>query len=413
MHETLPVENPDEPQKLLRVGIASAALNVVLIAIQLVVAIASGSLAVAAEATHNMADLTASLAVIGGLLLSRRKAASFPYGLYKIENVVGVLIAATIFLAAYEIGREALSAARRPPEVEPWMILCVVVAGIAPLIFSRYELRIGQATRSPSVIADAREFQAHALSASTVLLALLGESTGLPLDRIGALVIIAMIGRLGWKTLVDAMRVLLDASLSSDTLARVEQVMLRVPGVIGVRDLVGRNSGRFRFLEATLILRATSLTDAQRIKNEVAQRVREAVPHVERILLDLAPRESTSIRIALPLQEAAGRLSDHFGTAPWFAFIEVGRERGEVERQLTERNPFAQDPRGRGLRVAEWLLENGADLVLTRDDIRERGPGHSLARAGVEIVVSSAAEIDDAVAEALALRGRTRGTPGS
>ena len=114
---------------------------------------------------------------------------------------------------------------------------------------------------------------------------------------------------------------------------------------------------------------------------------------MERILLDVAPQSTTTTRVAVPLSERVGVVSDPFGTAPWFAFVDLRRDRGEIMRQFVDRNPFATEPRGRGLRVAEWLLERQTDLLVTRDDIRDKGPGHALAptrraRAGARRVQS-------------------------
>lgn len=53
-----------------RVGIYSILVNLFLLALNLVMAAQSGSLALAAETTHNLADLTASGAVLVGLKLS-------------------------------------------------------------------------------------------------------------------------------------------------------------------------------------------------------------------------------------------------------------------------------------------------------------------------------------------------------
>jgi hypothetical protein len=93
-----------------RVGLYSILVNLVLLALNLVMAGLSGSLALAAETTHNLADLTASGAVLVGLKLSQRTHRAFPYGLYKVENVVSLVVAFFIFFTAYEVAKEALSA---------------------------------------------------------------------------------------------------------------------------------------------------------------------------------------------------------------------------------------------------------------------------------------------------------------
>jgi divalent metal cation (Fe/Co/Zn/Cd) transporter len=76
-----------------RWGWYSIAVNVILALINLVIATASGSLAVEAEMVHNLVDLLTAVAVLIGLKLSTRKSKAFPYGLYKLENVVAVGLA--------------------------------------------------------------------------------------------------------------------------------------------------------------------------------------------------------------------------------------------------------------------------------------------------------------------------------
>ena len=64
-----------------RTGWFSIGVNIFLTLLNLVIALASGSLAVAAEMVHNLVDLMASVAVLVGLKLSQRESRDFPYGL--------------------------------------------------------------------------------------------------------------------------------------------------------------------------------------------------------------------------------------------------------------------------------------------------------------------------------------------
>ena len=73
-----------------RWGWYSIAVNVILAAINLTIATGSGSLALRAEIVHNVVDLLAAIGLLIGLKLSTRKSKAFPYGLYKLENVVAV-----------------------------------------------------------------------------------------------------------------------------------------------------------------------------------------------------------------------------------------------------------------------------------------------------------------------------------
>lgn len=100
-------------------GLVLAGVNVVLAGISAGVAFASGSLAVGAQLVHNLVDLVTAVAVLVGLKLSTRKSKDFPYGLYKLENVIAVGLALMVFLSAYEIARDALFTPRRQATVDP------------------------------------------------------------------------------------------------------------------------------------------------------------------------------------------------------------------------------------------------------------------------------------------------------
>ena len=52
---------------------------------------------------HGFSDTLASLLVLAGIWLSKRKSEDFPWGLYKVENFVALVSALFIFFAGYEI----------------------------------------------------------------------------------------------------------------------------------------------------------------------------------------------------------------------------------------------------------------------------------------------------------------------
>ena len=114
---------------------ASIGVNILLSLLNLGISIASGSLAVAAEMTHNLVDLAASVTVLAGLKISGRRSKAFPYGLYKVENVVSIGMAGLIFLTGYEIVHEALFAAPPIGTVNLWMLAGVMPSAIISLVF--------------------------------------------------------------------------------------------------------------------------------------------------------------------------------------------------------------------------------------------------------------------------------------
>jgi len=381
-----------------RTGWFSIGVNIFLTLLNLVIALASGSLAVAAEMVHNLVDLMASVAVLVGLKLSQRESRDFPYGLYKVENVVAIGIALLIFLTGYEIARQALFGAERETTVNAWMLVGVALSMVIPWGFSRYEMRVGQAANSPSLMADAQEYRIHVFSSGVVLVALLGQWVGLALDRVAALIVVLLITKTGWELLSDGMRVLLDASLDAETLDQVRGIIEAQPAVVNVNSLTGRNAGRYRFLETEISVRATDLEKAHQISHTVEEAIRLQVPHVERVLIRVEPVQKHVQRVAVSLSDEEGTISQHFGTAPYFAFVDVRIADGSWLRHQVIINPHRADEKQRGLRVAHWLLSEGVDVVITGDDLHQKAPGYVLADAGVTSVTSDVNDLDKSLA---------------
>ena len=362
----------------------SIAINVVLTLLNMAIAAASGSLAVAAEMVHNLVDLVSAVAVLVGIKVSERKSRTFPYGLYKVENVVAIVIAVLIFVTGYEIAKQALLARERQATVTPLMLGGVVLSAVIPLAFSVYEMRVGRAVNSPSLIADAQEYRVHVFSSGMALVALIGQMIGWPLDRVAALVIVLLIAKTGWELLQDGMRVLLDASLDAETLNRVREIIEAEPSVADLKSLTGRNAGRYRFLEVEVTLRVQDLDRAHAVTRRMEQAVRAEVPHLERVLIHAEPLARTELRYAVPLGDASGTVSPHFGEAPFFALLTVHTADGTVARQEVLPNPHTDVAKAKGIRVAEWLIQQRVDIVLLKESLQGKGPEYVFGDAGVE-----------------------------
>ena len=381
-----------------RVAWASIAVNIFLSLLNLAIAAASGSLAVAAEMVHNLVDLVASVAVLAGVKISERESRAFPYGLYKVENLVAVGVAILIFFTGYEIAKEAIFAEPEATTVNGWMLAGVALSAVIPLAFSVFEMRVGRELNSPSLMADAQEYRAHVFSSGVVFLALIGQMIGYPVDRYASLIIVVLIVKTGWELLADGMRVLLDASLDNETLDQVRALVDAEPTVAQVRSLVGRNAGRYRFLEVDVALRVDDLERAHAVSERLKRTIREQVPHVERVLIHYEPQVRTHLRYAVPLADAQGAVSEHFGESPYFALVEVRLADGQIESQQILANPHQAVEKAKGIRVAEWLVGLKTDVALLREDVRGKGPAYVFADAGVEVRLTEGATLAEAIA---------------
>jgi cation diffusion facilitator family transporter len=380
-----------------RVGVYSLAINLFLVTSKIILAQVTGSLALRADALHSVVDVLASLAVLAGLVISGRKAKNFPYGLYKVENLVALAISLLLFVVSYELGRQAFISKSQLLTVNSWIVLIVGCLILVPLIYSLYEIRVARKVSSPSLLADARHFQADVISASIVFLALLGQSLGFPLDRIGAGLIVIFIVKAGWELLVDSGRVLLDASLDNTTLDQIRKVIESEPAVVQVKSLIGRNSGRYRFVEAEVVFRLSNLEKAHNLSGLLENKVRTVVPRVDHVVIHYEPVVRTELRYAIPLEDNLLAISTHFGEANYFALITVKLYGSQLLNQEIVGNPHALLEKGKGIKTAELLLNHKVDVVLTREDLTGKGPGYAFANAGVETKCTEAKTLKDAL----------------
>lgn len=210
----------------------------------------------------------------------------------------------------------------------------------------------------------------------------------LPLDRIAALVIVAVVAYTGWQLLRDAVRVLLDASLDSRTLDSLRQAIATDSSVTEVKWLTGRDAGRCQFVEAGVSLRSSDLAHVHAAVRRIEQSVRTAIPRIERVLVHIEPATSTQRRYAVPLADADGTLSEHFGEAPYFAFLTLDGIDSTIKDRRIEPNPHGQLEKGKGIRVAEWLVAEKIGALLVKRSLEGRGPSYLLRDVGVEITIT-------------------------
>ncbi|HPA14945.1 MAG TPA: cation diffusion facilitator family transporter [Desulfobacterales bacterium] len=399
-----PGRRSNETGQILRVAVYAFLINIGLAAVKTLIAVVSGSLAITAGAIDSATDAVSSLVVIGGLKLSIRKSESFPYGLYKIENVISVIIAIFIFFAGFEIVREAFSATDQPPSITLGFLGWLSVGVLITFLFGRYAIKVGRRTESPTLVAEGRHRQVDVVSSLVVLLSVLLnyfnitiEVFGIPIDHLAAGIVVIFIARAGWELLSDGMRVLLDASIDPGTLATVRKIIESEPMVTEIRWLTGRNAGRFCFLETDVVMRTGDLEKADQISRHIESEIRKQVPHIERVVIHYKPRPREYMNIALPLADTTGKVSEHFGEAPYFSITRLRVADGGIERQEVVANPHAQLPKAKGIRVAEWLVRQKVDVVGVKEDLRNKGPAYVFADAGVEVHVIKNDRLSEAI----------------
>ncbi len=384
-----------------RLALYSVLFNASLVGIKYGLSKLSGSAALRADAVHSLADVVASASLLVGLHISRHRSPRFPYGLYKIENLASVVLSIMIFVAAYELGRGVIEQAATTGGLEPLGNLPLTLAGvtavtIAIFAFSRYERRVALHTNSPALRADAADYYVDVLASGAIIVGLLLSVKGWNIDWLVTLFIVLVIARTGWEIMVEGVRVLLDASVEREVLNQVEAVIMQQPEVVCIRSLRGRNSGSFRFIEAVLVLNVHDLDVAHDISRRIEDSVRQVADNVDDILIHYEPATKQQYIYAFPVDEDGG-ISLHFGEAPQFLLVTVRAADNCVIAGKRIGNPFMEIEHGKGINVAEMLVEEDVDKVFTRESLHGKGPYYVFRQARVQMVHTEAEEVTAAL----------------
>jgi cation diffusion facilitator family transporter len=384
----------DTPSKI---AFFSTLLNILVAGAKGVLAWLSGSAALLADTIHGFSDTFASLLVLVGIWISGKKSEAFPWGLYKVENFVALVSAGLIFFGGYEIVHRIFKAEKTfiPGHIYFSLFgLLTIIMVIA--IFSRFEAKRANALNSPSLRADASHWYSDIASTTLVLLALLGSKVGYPvLDRLAALIMVGFIAKVGWDILKDSMRTLLDASVDPDTLNQIRGAILRFPQVKEIKSLQARNSGRFVFVRTELAVGVKKLTQAHQLSEEIEKAVLKKNPRVDKVTIHYEPVKKDFSIYAVPVEEDKKVISDHFGDAPYFYLFRVSTENQNIEEERILRNPYREEEKGKGIKVSEWLLQNGVNAVYTKKIFDGKGPSYVFSNADVEVIIAQDKTIDE------------------
>lgn len=214
-------------------------LNTVFVAVEAAAGLWYGSMALVADAGHNLSDVL-SLLIAWGASAAARKPPSerFTYGL-KSSSILAALANASLLLVA--LGAIAIETVRRlfdPAPVEPGAVM--IVAGIGIVINTATALMFMRGRKDDLNIRGAYLHMAAdaAVSAGVVIAGLLIALTGwLWVDPVAGLVIVAIIAVGTWGLLKDSVKMALLAVPDSIDMPRVREFLAGLPGVAAVHDL--------------------------------------------------------------------------------------------------------------------------------------------------------------------------------
>jgi cation diffusion facilitator family transporter len=244
-------------------------------AIQLVVVVVSGSVALLADTVHNVGDaLTAVPLGVAFVLGRRRPTRRLTYGFGRVEDFAGIAVVVIILISAIVAAYEAIDRLINPHT--PHYLLATAIAGVIGFIGNEwvavYRIRSGRRIGSAALEADGYHARIDGFTSLAVVVGVIGVALGVPeADPIIGLLISAAIVRIVWQSArAIGLRALdgIDPQLIDELRTEASEV----PGVLDVQDV------RARWLGHVVLSEMTVTVDGDRAAHE-ASAIAEAVRH--------------------------------------------------------------------------------------------------------------------------------------
>jgi cation diffusion facilitator family transporter len=218
-------------------------------AIQAVVVVLSGSVALLGDTLHNVADALTAVPLLIAFRLARRPATKrYTYGYGRTEDLGGLFVIAMITLSAVLAAYEAIDRLIHPrPVSHLWVVAAAAVVGfLGNELVARYRIRVGRRIGSAALVADGLHARTDGFTSLAVLFGAGGVALGWrqadPI--IGLVITLAILGVL--RSAVRQVGARLMDAVDPDLVDQATAAVTSVTGISGVRDL------RIRWIGHTL-----------------------------------------------------------------------------------------------------------------------------------------------------------------
>jgi cation diffusion facilitator family transporter len=274
----------------------SFAMLAVTAALQFIVVVLSGSVALLADTIHNVGDAATAIPLWVAFALARRPPSPrFTYGLGRVEDLAGVIIVGIILFSAITAGWQAVARLISPEPLAylGWVAAAGVIGFIGNEVVAVFRIRVGREIDSAALIADGYHARVDGLTSLAVVLGALGVWLGFPLaDPIVGLVITAMILGIVWQSARAIFTRMLDGVEPAIT-GEIHRAAGHVPGIRQVADVRARWLGHRLAAELDVAVdETTTVAEADRIASALEHELAAHLPAFATARIRVRPTRS-------------------------------------------------------------------------------------------------------------------------
>lgn len=233
-------------------GIIGIIINSTILSMELIVGLLLNSIAITADAFHNLTDAVSSLITIFSFKLANKPAdEKHPFGYGRVEYLTSLLFSFAILVVGYEFIKSSYNRIMHPVVV-PFNIvsfLFMLLALPLQITLNRFTNYIGKKINSSALQASALESFTDILVLSMVIFSLLvTRFTTFPVDGYVGIIVSIFIIHSGVGLLKDTIDTLLGKAPSPELTREIYRQLLTYDYITGAHDLVVHSYGPGRYM---------------------------------------------------------------------------------------------------------------------------------------------------------------------
>ncbi|WP_223166228.1 cation diffusion facilitator family transporter [Nonomuraea sp. SYSU D8015] len=268
----------------MRVLAISFAVLMATAAVQAVIVLASGSVALLGDTLHNLADALTAVPLAIAFSVGRRAATRrFTYGYGRAEDLAGIVIVLLIAGSAALAGYEAVERLIDPQDIRAvwWVAAAGVVGFLGNEWVARYRIKVGREIGSAALVADGLHARTDGFTSLAVLLGAGGAGLGFPIaDPIVGLLITGAICFVLRDAAREIYHRLMDA-VDPELVDAAERIIATVDGVQRVGSVRLRWIGHALHAEVEIFVdHDMSVVDAHAVAVEAEHRLIHELPRL-------------------------------------------------------------------------------------------------------------------------------------
>ncbi|MCR4663586.1 MAG: cation diffusion facilitator family transporter [Endomicrobiaceae bacterium] len=286
----------NKEKEIKNVTVVGIIVNLFLSIIKLIIGYLGNSQALIADGVHSFSDLATDLSIIFGVKYWLAPAdEEHQYGHRKIELLVTIFIAIALAFVGISIFAKAILALKQNNIQSPSLVAFVgaMLSIISKEWLYRYTVKKANILKSPAVKANAWHHRSDAISSLPVAIVIIIAAIFpklIWLDAIGAIVVSVFIIYPAYTIFKKSILSILDESVDSETLSKIEQIALQTKDVKEVHDIRTRKAGETFFVDMHILVDGNiSVQEGHDISEEVKLNLMKSNEDILDVLVHLEP----------------------------------------------------------------------------------------------------------------------------